>query len=103
MASGTSAATVVTDIESSPEAVADTLEGFYERDLHRKGDSQGLKGWAQAMSQGDDPEDIEEKMVSSETVQTINIFIVQITNLSSQTAVQVAQIYLSVQQIPAGP
>jgi hypothetical protein len=103
MASGTSAATVVTDIEKSPEAVADSLEGFYERDLHRKGDPQGLKGWTQAMSQGEDSEDIEEKMVSSETVQTINIFVVQITNLSSQTAVQVAQIYLSVQQIPAGP
>jgi hypothetical protein len=45
LASGTSAATVVLDIETSPEAVADSLEGMYERDLHRKGDPQGLKDW----------------------------------------------------------
>jgi Domain of unknown function (DUF4214) len=103
MASGTSATTVVTDIEESPEAVADNLEGMYERDLHRKGDPQGLKGWEKAMSQGEDSEQIEESMLSTETIQQIDIFVVQVTNLSTQTAVQVAQSYLSAQPIPAGP
>jgi hypothetical protein len=103
MASGTSASTVVTDIETSPEAVGDSLEGMYEKDLHRKGDPQGLKGWEKAMSEGEDAEEIEESMLSSETIQQINIYVVQVTNLSTQTAVQVAQSFLSTQQIPPGP
>jgi hypothetical protein len=103
MANGTPASTVVMDIDQSPEAVDDGLEGLYEKDLHRKGDSQGLKGWEKAMAQGEDSEEIEESMLATETVQQINIFIVQITNVSTQTADQVAQSYLSAQQIPPGP
>jgi hypothetical protein len=68
-----------------------------------EGDPQGVKGWEQAMSQGEDEEEVEEQMLSTETIQQINIYVVQVTNLSTQTAVQVSQSYLSVQQIPPAP
>jgi len=49
--------------------------------------------------QGEDSDEVEATFVSLETVQRIEVFVVQISNLSTQTAAQVAQAFMtSVQQ-----
>jgi hypothetical protein len=100
MSSGTSTATVVLDIEKSPEAIANAVEHLYEKVLFRHGDPQGLKYWEDRMEQqGEDQDQVEATFVSVETVQRIEVFVVQISNLSTQTAAQVAQAFMtSVQQ-----